>query len=452
MKAIVNSDFDGYKFIPSDSLTFTWRKGVLNTNFARDILKMNGHYPMYLLEGFIPTPYNAYSRYSDSLTKTFHWNEISSEYYTDMLEKTNVEFDANGRVINVDLTYYDVPTDSWISYEYNEYAYDAQGNIVSITNYYGSPDPSNNYSYTYDANGNLISDEQAYYSVGSWVNYMKRDYTYDASNNFTGERIYYWDNGISAWLEDYGYDYKYDASNRMNTMLSLTYNTLSLDWEITDSATVVYNTQNKEKEFTSFSWNGSSWDPYYSRRYSYNSDGNILSESEQHWDNVYWMWVYDNKREYVYSGNNLITNTYSYWDNAEMDFIDLDRYVYSYEGNRIKKMTSERWNGTTWKSYFGDDQTVFYYDGNTTGIDELSKNEFTVYPNPATDNIQIKMDNNMISRVEILDLNGRVVFNNQTPIKASSMTIPVNQLEDGTYFVKVQSGDQIGTKKIIVRK
>ncbi len=83
----------------------------------------------------------------------------------------------------------------------------------------------------------------------------------------------------------------------------------------------------------------------------------------------------------------------------------------------------------------------------TTGISGTAKDGFEVYPNPATDKIQVKLPQRLLNtEVNIFDLFGRPVFSKKSVSSLEEITL--SDLEHGTYFLR--AGEL--TKKIILTK
>lgn len=71
-----------------------------------------------------------------------------------------------------------------------------------------------------------------------------------------------------------------------------------------------------------------------------------------------------------------------------------------------------------------------------TGISVIPENEFTIYPNPAHDQINIESAEHFLSKVEIIDMLGKVVYS-QNFNGYNSLIIPVSQLNDAMYLMRL---------------
>lgn len=88
-------------------------------------------------------------------------------------------------------------------------------------------------------------------------------------------------------------------------------------------------------------------------------------------------------------------------------------------------------------------------DINTTGIAEQQDATVGVYPNPATDNINIVCgDNSAGARIEIVDVNGKVV-KTTTVLSGNSVMINTSDLSAGVYFVRVNKDATVLTGRFV---
>lgn len=83
-----------------------------------------------------------------------------------------------------------------------------------------------------------------------------------------------------------------------------------------------------------------------------------------------------------------------------------------------------------------------------SGINEFESNTIAIYPNPNTDYLIVKLDSwNENSFIEIDDITGKFV--RSANIRQTETTIPVSDLSNGIYLIKVTNGNIITTKRFI---
>src|SRR5690554_306563 len=90
-------------------------------------------------------------------------------------------------------------------------------------------------------------------------------------------------------------------------------------------------------------------------------------------------------------------------------------------------------------------------------VDEngMAKSEVVVYPNPATNNVSLIL-NNMeanATTVQILNMEGQIMFEQILTGKSDFdvKNIPVHAFRSGVYIVKVSSGEQLFNQKLIIK-
>lgn len=87
-------------------------------------------------------------------------------------------------------------------------------------------------------------------------------------------------------------------------------------------------------------------------------------------------------------------------------------------------------------------------DNATTGLNEMSKTNLTVYPNPVTDGVlTLVIPGNLNRQVEIYGVAG----NKLKSLETSASTIDVRELSAGLYVLKVKENNQVLTSKFTVK-
>jgi hypothetical protein len=89
------------------------------------------------------------------------------------------------------------------------------------------------------------------------------------------------------------------------------------------------------------------------------------------------------------------------------------------------------------------------------GVKSIANNsDFNLAPNPAQDQVNIKLNNAKISQTKIIITNavGQLVYeNNNVDSQLSNLNISTSDLEKGVYFVSVIQNNQAYTKKLVVQ-
>jgi hypothetical protein len=85
----------------------------------------------------------------------------------------------------------------------------------------------------------------------------------------------------------------------------------------------------------------------------------------------------------------------------------------------------------------------------TASLSEDFDFEFSMYPNPANNQLNFKVDESNLS-IQIIDLLGKTIVSKKTLV--SNQSIDLNNLNNGVYFVSVlKDGRVVKTEKLIVK-
>ena len=118
--------------------------------------------------------------------------------------------------------------------------------------------------------------------------------------------------------------------------------------------------------------------------------------------------------------------------------------TYDKNGNKIND---------PWKTPFAsggfDLDAVGVIHEDATGVNQFAiiNSQFAIYPNPCNDEIRIKNLELGNQKVEVLDLVGKIVFE-QTIYNSSLKT---HDLANGIYFLKISNGKSISIQKFMVQ-
>ena len=85
------------------------------------------------------------------------------------------------------------------------------------------------------------------------------------------------------------------------------------------------------------------------------------------------------------------------------------------------------------------------------GLNEIIKQELMVYPNPATNWMQVMLPQQALHQLRLMDLYGRILY--QTDLqqyRASTFHIPVHDVTNGVYYVEVAGEGSIFRSKVLI--
>ena len=87
------------------------------------------------------------------------------------------------------------------------------------------------------------------------------------------------------------------------------------------------------------------------------------------------------------------------------------------------------------------------------GMEETQAINFEVYPNPAAEQVLVAFENNSNGTLNILDATGRLVYT-KTFNEVGSVLLPVDvsMLSSGSYTVQLINAEQVGVKRLLIRK
>jgi hypothetical protein len=88
----------------------------------------------------------------------------------------------------------------------------------------------------------------------------------------------------------------------------------------------------------------------------------------------------------------------------------------------------------------------------TSNINGLTINEISIYPNPATEYVNIDLTNfsDELTNISMVDLNGRIVYKKAVS-QVTNLSIATDNFEQGIYLITVSNGTKCINKKIVIQ-
>ena len=135
----------------------------------------------------------------------------------------------------------------------------------------------------------------------------------------------------------------------------------------------------------------------------------------------------------VYNGNRIFTQDATVWSSFSGGGFDLVREAgVTQMANQLYIMISSSRIATTV-------DTELYLDNvritgfPTSAIDKVTKNGFNIFPNPATDVVNVSVEEGQVASVDVLTLDGKVV------VSTTNSKVDVSELTSGMYLFTVRS-------------
>jgi hypothetical protein len=82
------------------------------------------------------------------------------------------------------------------------------------------------------------------------------------------------------------------------------------------------------------------------------------------------------------------------------------------------------------------------------GVEEMEKENITVYPNPATNVVNVKLAGDKEAKVQMFNLVGQQVYNGTA---TSTASINVSNMKAGVYMLKISQNGKVYTSKVVVK-
>jgi hypothetical protein len=308
--------------------------------------------------------------------------------------------------------------------------YDGNSNLLANT-YYAWLSQSNqwraNYAttYTYNAANLIVSSktENWNYAMNMLQNSNKYDYTYNSLNLETSGTTQEWKN--TAWRNQSTYNISYDIFSNMTLFETKKWDTVSNVWA-NDRKFTVSMTNQRFNNYTGQVWDkgSSSWVNETKFVATYNSNNESLTEEYSRWTGT--AWTPESKASYTYDVNGRLQNElYEQWSQTGTNSTFYTN-TYDSKGNKIQSIHESYTNNIPATKQ----REEYFYDCLTAGTnDEKINPSVIVFPNPASDVLQIKgaADHSVI---KIFDMSGKLVISGNT-----DECIDVKGLKKGMYHV-----------------
>ncbi len=396
---------------------------------------------------------------------------FNPQYYMHPLEPHELQiltYDEDNYVIYSLYKLYDEDSSDYVDIQKTIYTRDENHNVIEelIQTGYGELSPTNRILYNYDPDGNLIESKYQYYSndIHDWVNSTLDSSYYDSFGNQILKKEFYWDNSTSTWnfssVDSFYYEsgylirkvsyfwdyelgelvldmiYVYDYDENGNKILFIRINN---NLDTIQIVRYYYNSDNLLVKDTiwGFGSYGSDYLGYaYNSVFQYDDNNNWIGAVRQRWDTTGHIWINYRSSEITY-------NTAVSIDNAVLpDNLD---YFRNYAVNIPVRLLYKFWQADT-GYWYNKAEVLYKYETIITSSQSVSNpQQIALYPNPASNVVNINLPDEQQAFVTIYDAKGRVVHTTQLV----TGQVSVKSLPTGTYFLVVQGKNKVYVGKFL---
>ncbi|HLO58151.1 MAG TPA: T9SS type A sorting domain-containing protein [Bacteroidales bacterium] len=328
-------------------------------------------------------------------------------------------YDENGRKTETMQFYWDTVAISWQQMIHTYHSYDANGNMTSEFRFALNPatdkwDTVSNYTRLYINN-----------AIYSWV--------YDS-----------WDPANHEWYHAMKGEYDYNESGDEITYITFNWNAQASAWDSSYLCRMKMNSSGKDSTGEYFKWNtsGSNWESWYTYDYYYDENGNDTLIAYHNYGETEFI----DHSEFDENGFRTSLTTYK-WIDGDWQEVARTEYIPGTNGKTVLS-TWFSWDTSLdkWVPVFQDQN---YYEGESTKNNNVVNSGLIVFPNPASECIQIKLTDSTTPAIfELYDLNGKRMLQQ---LVTSGYSIPVSYLSHGLYLYQLHMGNDVFSGKIVIR-
>lgn len=322
--------------------------------------------------------------------------ELYEEFYAGELswaEKYLYTYDDNGYLITE--IYQDMEEGNWVNSERYTLTYDAMGRIQSelYEEFYNDNWEQQYYAiYTWE-NGNIIELLEQEWDGSSWIDIFKISASYDNDDNML--QILFSTYEDDAWLVEEIMSWTYDENgNELTALMQSSDETGTLQNSMREYMS--YDSNNNLVDYVIEFWEGDAWVAYMRVLLTYSENGDILTESEQIYDEESGEWLTMDTITYEYSydaGGNL-TELVESSVYEESTYYGKQVYNFDVNNNCVQGEYYESWDGDSWED--SEEYLMLYYNNGADVIDEYAHKISVIYSGSTAINDDVKVPEKIV--------------------------------------------------------
>jgi len=191
------------------------------------------------------------------------------------------------------------------------------------------------------------------------------------------------------------------------------------------------------------------WQPMTMSHYFYQGNGKLDYTIDFTYDFVNQVWVKAHKAEYMYNTQGyVISESRSNWVEASQawDPASKDSTIYKDDTKPLVDINIQK--STVSNELMVYQKTYLTYDQASSSEITALDNSISVYPNPATDYIKLRVAHPENASVKMYDFSGKLIL--EKNLQKEISTFPVQNLQKGSYLIRVNNNNKVSSRIILV--
>lgn len=292
------------------------------------------------------------------------------------------------------------------------------------------------------------------------------EYTYDTLNRKTSMIHSSWDMNLVLIPQVKEY-FQYQGINSVESYYNCLYfNEQTAQWHSAIRDTTLFNLQHNPTIRTEYEWKNNNWVKTTRNEIQYDITGNFpIIYLASNWNSGLNSFVYESKFKYSYNSlNDIDTMRCFYFDTIQniwysteiRSYIKSNTYFTSdfniyniYEPSIFNNLLLSSYNliiDSNSMSLIPGSKVLYFYKYNSSvGMETPENMKFEIFPNPATNTITIKLNNNHYfsnGHVQIFNIQGKLVKEIHLKEEMIEFTIDVSHFISGLYLGKIIKGNE----------
>jgi hypothetical protein len=311
-----------------------------------------------------------------------------------------------------------------IEYQYDESGYNSEYLYYTWSNTKMGYELNHKKVFVYNQDGLKTEESYLTWDVGDqWKLFNKFTMSYDHNNQLLLKNSYRWNETGNKWDLTVKQDFSntYNADNLLSSTIVYVTNSSGNSREKYD---YVYNENKYLIESMQSKWNDGSWQNFWHEILKYDTNMNVANIKLREYNNTLG-WTTRTSYDYSYNTDYPLNKLY-----LPNNFINTSNLLPT--GMKLNHVVSIITDDT--KSF----EIRYYYSVViTTKTNIVNQPMVTVFPNPANNFLNIKLDKpSQPVKIEILNMKGEFIYNNQI---SENTIIPLHGFTKGIHIIRISN-------------